>query len=449
MPPKKKGEEEKKPQFWFPHKTEGYVLGEVVYDNEASDDISVKLEGGATQNYHRTIAKPVNPKNLDGVGDNTQLMHLHEPSLLFNLRFRYSKDLIYTYTGYILIAVNPYKALTCYGDQEMASYRGKSIGVLPPHLYAMADRAYRSMKVRPLPPPPRNSSAQFSLLSRPPPHASPAQVDGCSQSIIISGESGSGKTESSKIVMKYLAMCGQPTKKGSTEERRASAQLNSLSEKVLPCNPILEAFGNAKTVMNHNSSRFGKFTRIHFDKRNWLVGADLVTYLLEKSRTVTQSKDERNYHAFYQLFAGSSKAELQALKLTTPQSYSYLEKGMINVDAIDDKARHQEVWRTRHSAATTTSSTFTSTSRPSRSRSRSARSPCPPSTSRGCTALSPPSSTWATSPSMPPTTTRAPSATRPRSAPPPTFWAWRTRPSRRRSPRGRCSRCRNRSTRFR
>ena len=161
MPPKKKGEEEKKPQFWFPHKTEGYVLGEVVYDNEASDDISVKLEGGATQNYHRTIAKPVNPKNLDGVGDNTQLMHLHEPSLLFNLRFRYSKDLIYTYTGYILIAVNPYKALTCYGDQEMASYRGKSIGVLPPHLYAMADRAYRSMKARPLPPPPRNSSAQF------------------------------------------------------------------------------------------------------------------------------------------------------------------------------------------------------------------------------------------------------------------------------------------------
>ena len=178
MAPKKKGEEEKKPQFWFPHKTEGYVLGEVVYDNEASDDISVKLEGGATQNYHRTIAKPVNPKNLDGVGDNTQLMHLHEPSLLFNLRFRYSKDLIYTYTGYILIAVNPYKALTCYGDQEMASYRGKSIGVLPPHLYAMADRAYRSMK-----------------------------VDGTSQSIVISGESGSGKTESSKIVMKYLAMC--------------------------------------------------------------------------------------------------------------------------------------------------------------------------------------------------------------------------------------------------
>ena len=158
----------KKPQFWFPHKTEGYVLGEVVYDNEASDDISVKLEGGATQNYHRTIAKPVNPKNLDGVGDNTQLMHLHEPSLLFNLRFRYSKDLIYTYTGYILIAVNPYKALTCYGDQEMASYRGKSIGVLPPHLYAMADRAYRSMKVRPLCRRRAIRRRNSSALSRPP-----------------------------------------------------------------------------------------------------------------------------------------------------------------------------------------------------------------------------------------------------------------------------------------
>ena len=158
----------------------------------------------------------------------------------------------------------------------MRAYQGKSIGVLPPHLYAMADRAFRSMK-----------------------------VDGYSQSIVISGESGSGKTESSKIVMKYLAMCGEPPKKAAgIEERRASAQLSSLSEKVLNCNPLLEAFGNAKTVMNHNSSRFGKFTRIHFDKRNWLVGADLVTYLLEKTRTVKQSAQERNYHCFYQLFAG-------------------------------------------------------------------------------------------------------------------------------------------------
>ena len=142
----------------------------------------------------------------------------------------------------------------------MKAYKGKSIGVLPPHLYAMADRAFRSMK-----------------------------VDGYSQSIVISGESGSGKTESSKIVMKYLAMCGEPPKKAAgSEERRASAQLSSLAEKVLNCNPLLEAFGNAKTVMNHNSSRFGKFTRIHFDKRNWLVGADLVSYLLEKTRVVKQ-----------------------------------------------------------------------------------------------------------------------------------------------------------------
>ena len=130
-------------------------------------------------------------------------MHLHEPSLLFNLKYRYSKDEIYTYTGYILLAVNPYKTLSCYGEAEMRTYRGKSIGVLPPHLYAMADRAFRSMK-----------------------------VDGTSQSIVISGESGSGKTESSKIVMKYLAMCGEPKGKGS-EEKRASATLTSLAEKVL------------------------------------------------------------------------------------------------------------------------------------------------------------------------------------------------------------------------
>lgn len=259
----------------------------------------------------------MNPDNLNGVDDNTQLMHLHEPSLLHNLRCRYAKDLIYTYTGYILIAVNPYKKLACYGDQVMQAYRGKSIGLLPPHLYAMADRAFRSMK-----------------------------VDGTSQSIMISGESGSGKTESAKVVMKYLAMCGTPKtgKVGATDEtRRVSEQLGSLSEKVLDCNPILETFGNAKTVMNHNSSRFGKFTRIHFDERNWLVGADIITYLLEKSRTVVQSPEERNYHCFYQLFAGLATAEKAALRLTNPEDYHYLKGGMIRVDAIDDEAAHTEL----------------------------------------------------------------------------------------------------------
>ena len=240
-------------------------------------------------------------------------MHLHEPSLLYNLRYRYAKDLIYTYTGYILIAVNPYKSLTCYGDAEMRAYRGKSIGVLPPHLYAMADRAFRSMK-----------------------------VDGESQSIVISGESGAGKTESSKIVMKYLALCGEPKGKGS-EEKRASAQLTSLAEKVLQCNPILEAFGNAKTVMNHNSSRFGKFTRIHFDRRNWLVGADIVSYLLEKSRVITQAAEERNYHIFYQLFAGLSAAEKATLQLATPEEYAYLKQGLVHVSAIDDAERFTEM----------------------------------------------------------------------------------------------------------
>jgi myosin heavy subunit len=202
----------------------------------------------------------------------------------------------------------------------MATYRGKSIGVLPPHLYAMADRAFRSMK-----------------------------VDSCSQSIIISGESGSGKTESSKIVMRYLAMCGEPRVRGQkatevpAEERRASMTTASLAEKVLACNPILEAFGNAKTVMNHNSSRFGKFTRIHFDKRNWLVGADIVTYLLEKSRTVTQSREERNYHVFYHVFAGSSSDELTSYSLTAPTDCAYLMHGVFTVDATDDSARYSEL----------------------------------------------------------------------------------------------------------
>ena len=320
MPAPKKKEVEEKPKFWFPDRrpqeaSEGYLLGEVLYE-DASQNLNVQLQlpdGPKMVNFPVSQAKPVNPKMLDGVADNTQLMHLHEPSLLYNLRHRYGKDLIYTYTGYILIAVNPYKALACYGDAEMRTYRGKSIGVLPPHLYAMADRAFRSMK-----------------------------VDGTSQSIVISGESGSGKTESSKIVMKYLAMCGEPAGKGS-EEKRASAQLTSLSEKVLDCNPILEGFGNAKTVMNHNSSRFGKFTRIHFDKRNWLVGADVVTYLLEKSRTVTQSAEERNYHIFYNLFAGLPQAEKSQLQLTQPSDYGMLRQGLVSVAAINDAERFTEL----------------------------------------------------------------------------------------------------------
>ena len=318
MPNKSPNKAVELPRFWFPHGVEGYALGEVLHHDQDSENMHVQLlqpDGSAekTANFAAHVAKPVNPKILDGVHDNTQLMHLHEPSLLFNLRYRYGKDLIYTYTGYILIAVNPYKSLACYADKEMRAYRGKSIGVLPPHLYAMADRAFRSMK-----------------------------VDGTSQSIVISGESGSGKTESSKIVMRYLAMCGEPSGKGA-EERRASLTLTSLAEKVLNCNPILEAFGNAKTVMNHNSSRFGKFTRIHFDKRNWLVGADIVTYLLEKSRTVTQAPQERNYHIFYNLFAGLPASELHAFQLDSPQACAYLKLGLVKVDAIDDAERFTEL----------------------------------------------------------------------------------------------------------
>ena len=201
------------PKFWFGEtfSGEGYSLGTIVHHDPDTDNMQVKLHPSEKVcTFHASVAKPVNPANLDGVDDNTQLMHLHEPSLLHNIRCRYAKDLIYTYTGYIMIAVNPYKTLGCYSEETMRAYRGKSLGVLAPHLYAMADRAFRSMK-----------------------------VDGTSQSILVSGESGSGKTESCKIMMKYLAMCGTPRAKGD-DERRASAQLASLSDKVLDCNPLLE-----------------------------------------------------------------------------------------------------------------------------------------------------------------------------------------------------------------
>ena len=429
------------------------MLGEVVYDNEASDDISVKLEGGATQNYHRTIAKPVNPKNLDGVGDNTQLMHLHEPSLLFNLRFRYSKDLIYTYTGYILIAVNPYKALTCYGDQEMASYRGKSIGVLPPHLYAMADRAYRSMKVRPLPPPPRNSSAQF-LRALTPSSARLARagrrllaVDhhlgrvGLGQDRVVQDrdevprdvrpahqegvDRGAPRVGAAQLAVRKGAVV-QPDPRGVRErEDGDEPQLEPLRQ--VHAHPLRQAQLARRRRPRHVSA--GEVA--HGDAEQ---GRAELPRLLPAVRRLVEGG------------AAGAQADDAAVLLVSGEGHDQRRRHRRQGEASGGAAHSPSAATT--TTTTTALSTFTSTSRPSRSRSRSARSPCPPSTSRGCTAPSPPSSTWATSPSMPPTTTRAPSATRPRSAPPPTFWAWRTRPSRRRSPRGRCSRCRNRSTRF-
>lgn len=220
------------------------------------------------------------------VDDNCELMFLNESTLLNNILTRYKKNKIYTYVANILLAVNPYEDIKdMYSSNTIKKYQGKSLGELPPHVFAIADKAFRDMK---------------SLKQ--------------SQSIIVSGESGAGKTESTKYILKYL--CDLWAKGAGPVE-----------QKILDANPILEAFGNAKTTRNNNSSRFGKFMEVHFNSKYQVVGGHISHYLLEKSRICTQSAEERNYHVFYLLCAGAPQELRTALKITKPDDYLYLKNG--------------------------------------------------------------------------------------------------------------------------
>lgn len=220
-----------------------------------------------------------------GVEDMTQLDDLHEASLLWNLRLRYDRGSIYTFAGSILIAVNPYKMFpNSYGLEIAKQYAGKALGALPPHLFAIGSVAHAS-----LPSP---------------------------QAIVISGESGSGKTESTKLVMQYLAAV---VPGGGS----ASAVI---TEQILEAAPLLEAFGNARTVRNDNSSRFGKYLEVYF-KTGAIVGAKITQYLLEKSRIVTQAPGERNYHVFYELLGALSETERNKYGLLEAEKYFYLNQG--------------------------------------------------------------------------------------------------------------------------
>ncbi|KAG6596139.1 myosin-like protein [Phytophthora cinnamomi] len=254
--------------------------------------------------------------------DILQMSDLSEQSLLSNLRRRYEHELIYTYVGPILIAINPYQQLgDAYSERKMTEYYGKAMGMLPPHVFALADHAYTQL-------------IQGGAL------------DPANQSIIISGESGSGKTETTKIIMQYLARATSYRKgpDGDVVEAAAvaansgmSGALGKLEERVLESNPLLESFGNAKTLRNDNSSRFGKFIEIQFNHHGKIVGAQILNFLLEKTRIVSQSLGERNYHIFYQLLAGADNALRERLQLKTPHDYEYLRKSeCFSIHSCDD-----------------------------------------------------------------------------------------------------------------
>ncbi|XP_040862230.1 myosin-11 isoform X1 [Glycine max] len=237
----------------------------------------------------------------DGVDDMTKLAYLHEPGVLHNLETRYMMNEIYTYTGNILIAINPFQNLShLYDTNVMQRYKGATIGGLGPHVFAIAEAAYRAMI---------NEEK--------------------SNSILVSGESGAGKTETTKMLMQYLAYLG-----GNT-----SSEGRTVEKQVLESNPVLEAFGNAKTVRNDNSSRFGKFVEIQFNKYGRISGAAIRTYLLEKSRVCQISDPERNYHCFY-LLCASPPEEKEKYKLGDPRSFHYLNQSncyeLVGVNAAQE-----------------------------------------------------------------------------------------------------------------
>ncbi|KAL3516640.1 hypothetical protein ACH5RR_023542 [Cinchona calisaya] len=239
-----------------------------------------------------------------GVDDMTKLAYLHEPGVLYNLACRYALNEIYTYTGNILIAVNPFRRLPhLYDVNMMEQYKGAAFGELSPHLFAVADTCYRAM----------------------------INEQG-SQSILVSGESGAGKTETTKMLMRYLAFMGG----------RSGTEGRTVEQQVLESNPVLEAFGNAKTVKNNNSSRFGKFVEIQFDKHDKISGAAVRTYLLERSRVCQVSDPERNYHCFYMLCAAPPE-DVKKYKLGDPRTFHYLNQtNCYEVANVDDAREYLE-----------------------------------------------------------------------------------------------------------
>ncbi|XP_029466762.1 myosin-4-like [Rhinatrema bivittatum] len=273
--------------------------------------ITVKTDDGKTVTVKEDQVFPQNPPKYDKIEDMAMMTHLSEPAVLYNLKERYAAWMIYTYSGLFCVTVNPYKWLPVYNPEVVAGYRGKKRQEAPPHIFSISDNAY-----------------QFMLTDRE------------NQSILITGESGAGKTVNTKRVIQYfatIAVVGDTGKK--KEQAAASSKLQgTLEDQIIQANPLLEAFGNAKTVRNDNSSRFGKFIRIHFGTTGKLSSADIETYLLEKSRVTFQLSAERSYHIFYQIMTNKKPDVVEMLLITTnPYDFPSVSQGEISVKSIDDE----------------------------------------------------------------------------------------------------------------
>ncbi|EJD07825.1 nonmuscle myosin heavy chain b [Fomitiporia mediterranea MF3/22] len=328
---------------WVPDDKEGYLAGWVIREEDDSGEV-VMAAGGEMRRLPLYALSKMNPPKFDRVDDIADLTFLNEASVVHNLRLRYGSGAIYTYSSLFLVAINPYQNLPLYSDAIVQQYRGKRRDENPPHIFAVAERAWVSMG-----------------------------EERENQSILITGESGAGKTENTKKVIQYLAAIasdvhsshtrspslasasssfnsGLPRSQSMNRKSISSASQLSLTAKgrlgllerqILQANPILEAFGNAQTQRNNNSSRFGKFIRISFAPDGSIAGANVDWYLLEKSRVVVRSEAERSFHVFYQLMEADLQLKEQLLLDGGVEDYEFLNKSRREVDGVDDR----EEWK--------------------------------------------------------------------------------------------------------
>ncbi|XP_026096178.1 myosin-9-like isoform X3 [Carassius auratus] len=296
---------------WVPSDRLGFETGSV--KEEHGDEVVVELaDSGKKVRVNKDDIQKMNPPKFSKVEDMAELTCLNEASVLHNLKERYYSGLIYTYSGLFCVVINPYKNLPIYSEEIVEMYKGKKRHEMPPHIYAITDTAYRSM-----------------------------MQDREDQSILCTGESGAGKTENTKKVIQYLAHVASSHK---TKKDQSSSVLShgELEKQLLQANPILEAFGNAKTVKNDNSSRFGKFIRINFDVNGYIVGANIETYLLEKSRAIRQAKEERTFHMFYYMLTGAGDKLRSELCLESYNKYRFLSNGNVTIPGQQDRDMYLE-----------------------------------------------------------------------------------------------------------
>ncbi|KAG0749384.1 hypothetical protein G6F57_001396 [Rhizopus arrhizus] len=310
---------------WFEDPKEAWVSATVISKEESATGVKITFENdkdnGRQHVFESTFAllekqkgenlPPLkNPSRLENIDDLTNLTYLNEPSVLDTIRTRYLQRNIYTYSGIVLIAANPFARVPLYDPEVIQQYSGKRRGELDPHLFAIAEDAYR-----------------FMIREK------------ANQTVVVSGESGAGKTVSATHIMRYFATADD---KESGKVKDTSQGMTEVEEQIMATNPIMEAFGNAKTTRNNNSSRFGKYIEIQFDAKNNIVGAKIRTYLLERSRLIFQPETERNYHIFYQLCLGASAAERKELELGEWNTFHYLnQSGTGTIPGVDDVAEFE------------------------------------------------------------------------------------------------------------